>query len=65
MILSVSYSNMRNKTLEMIGFALIGAMIYAMFGGGENGPIWILFWPCAIGIVGINVYRAKKKKQVK
>jgi hypothetical protein len=54
---------MNTKLLEIIGFALIGGMIYAMFGGGENGPIWLLFWPCAVGVVAINVYRRKMKKR--
>lgn len=54
---------MNNKLLEIIGFVLIGVMIYAMFGGGKDGPIWLLFWPSAVGVVAINVYRAKKKKR--
>ena len=53
---------MNTKLLEIIGFALLAGMIYAMFGGGKNGPIWSLFWPCAVGVVAINVYRRKKKK---
>lgn len=53
---------MNTKLLEIIGFGLIGGMIYALFGGGEDGPIWSLFWPCAVGVVAINVYRARKKK---
>ncbi|MEX1996668.1 MAG: hypothetical protein WD884_04765 [Nitrosopumilaceae archaeon] len=56
---------MNIKVLELIGFALIGGMIYAMFGGGKGGPIWPLFWTCAVGAVGINIYRRKKKKHVK
>ncbi|MEK6834572.1 MAG: hypothetical protein AABY31_03720 [Thermoproteota archaeon] len=55
---------MNTKILEIIGFALIGGMIYALFGGGKEGPIWLLFWPCAIGVVAINVYRRKKKKRL-
>ncbi len=51
-----------SKILEAIGFALIGGMIYAMFGGGANGPIWLLFWLCAVGTLGIVLFRAKKKK---
>lgn len=54
---------MNTKLLEIIGFALIGGMIYALFGGGSEGPMWSLFWPCAVGVVAINVYRRKKKKQ--
>jgi hypothetical protein len=54
-----------SKILEAIGFALIGGMIYAMFGGGASGPIWTLFWPCAIGTLVIVMYRAKKKKSNK
>jgi len=51
-----------SKTLEAIGFALVGGMFYAMFGGGSNGPMWSLFWPCAIGTLVIVMYRAKKKR---
>jgi len=54
-----------SKILEAIGFALIGGMIYAMFGGGASGPMWNLFWPCAVSILGIVMYRAKKKKSNK
>jgi len=54
---------MNTKLLEIIGFALVGLMIYALFGGGKDGPLWSLFWPCAAGVVAINVYRAKKKKR--
>jgi len=50
--------------LELIGFALIGGMIYAMF-GGEGVLKWPLFWTCAVGAVGINIYRRKKKKHGK
>jgi len=53
------------KALELIGFAFIGGMIYAMFGGGVGGPIWPLFWTCAVGAVAINIYRRKKKKHGK
>jgi hypothetical protein len=56
---------MNIKLLEIIGLALIGLMIYALFGGGKEGPLWSLFWPCAVGVIAINVYRAKKKKLVK
>ena len=51
-----------SKTLEAIGFALIGGMFYAMFGGGSNGPMWSLFWPCAVGTLAIVMYGAKKKR---
>ncbi|HMK33355.1 MAG TPA: hypothetical protein VK431_07020 [Nitrosopumilaceae archaeon] len=54
-----------SKILEAIGFVLIGGMIYAMFGGGASGPMWTLFWPCAVGTLGIVTYRAKKKKSNK
>lgn len=56
---------MNIRILEAVGFALIAAMIYAMFGGGENGPIWTIFWPSAVGVIAINIYRAKKKKREK
>ena len=51
-----------SKTLEAIGFALIGGMIYAMFGGGSSGPNMTLFWFCAAGTLAVVMYRAKKKK---
>jgi len=54
-----------SKVLEVVGFALIGGMIYAMFGGGASGPMWSLFWPCAVGTFAIVMYRAKKKKSNK
>jgi len=54
---------MNTKLLEIIGLVLIGGMIYAMFGGGEDGPIWSLFWLCAAGVVAISVYRTRKKKR--
>ena len=54
-----------SKVLEAIGFTLIGGMIYAMFGGGASGPMWSLFWPCAVGTLAIVMYRAKKKKSNK
>jgi peptidoglycan/LPS O-acetylase OafA/YrhL len=54
-----------SKVLEAIGFALIVGMIYAMFGGGASGPMWSLFWPCAVGTLAIVMYRAKKKKSNK
>ena len=53
-----------SKAVEAIGFAFVGGMTYAMFGGGESGPIWPLFWVCVVGAVGIIMYRAKKKKRV-
>ena len=51
-----------SKTLEAIGFAVVGGMIYAMFGGGSNGPNMTLFWLFAVGTLGVVMYRAKKKK---
>jgi hypothetical protein len=51
-----------SKILEAIGFALIGGTIYAMFGGGSSGPNMTLFWLCAVGALGVVMYRAKKKK---
>lgn len=54
-----------SKILEAIGFAFIAGMVYSLFGGGESGPIWPLFWACAVGALAIIIYRKKQKKQNK
>ncbi len=52
------------KILEMIGFALI-IMMFITFVGvipGQSGAS-PLFWGCAVGALGIILYRKKKRKE--
>ncbi len=53
------------KILELIGFGLIGGTIYAFLGLiPQQDPIgWPLFWGCAVGTLGIIIYRKKKRKE--
>ncbi len=55
-----------SKTLELIGFGLIGGTIYAFLGPILQGdPIgWPLFWACAIGALGVILYRKKMRKKL-
>ncbi len=53
------------KILELIGFALIAIMFISFVGkipGGESG-FSLLFWGCAVGTLGIIIYRKKKRKE--
>ena len=53
------------KILELIGFALVGGMIYAFLGLMAQGdPIGqYVFWSCAVGTLGIILYRKQKRKK--
>ena len=53
------------KFLELIGFGLIGGLIYAFLGLiPQQDPIgWPVFWSCAAGTLAIIIYRRKKRKQ--
>jgi hypothetical protein len=52
------------KKLEFVGLALIGGMIYSFLGLiSQSDPIgWPIFWFCAIGALGIILYRKQKRK---
>ncbi|MBM2852448.1 MAG: hypothetical protein HW420_995 [Candidatus Nitrosotenuis sp.] len=50
-----------SKTLELIGFGLIGGTIYSflgMMGNPLQGPV---FWGCAGGALAVILYRRSKK----
>jgi|TARA_B110001454_G_scaffold106953_1_gene100696 hypothetical protein len=53
------------KKLEFIGLALIGGMIYAFLGLMSQGdPMGqYIFWSCAVGTLGIILYRKQKRKK--
>ena len=55
------------KILELIGFALVGGMIYAFLGLMAQGdPMGqYIFWSCAVGTLGIILYRKQKRKRIK
>ncbi len=55
-----------SKLLELIGFGLIGGTMYAFLGPIlQRDPIgWPLFWACAIGALGVIVYRKKMRKNL-
>jgi len=52
------------KILELIGFALIAIMFISFVGviPGQSG-LSPLFWGCAVGTLGIIIYRKKKRKE--
>jgi hypothetical protein len=50
-----------SKTLELIGFALIGGTIYSYLGMHGNPLQWTVFWGCAGGALAVIVYRRSKK----
>jgi len=50
-----------SKILELIGFGLIGGTIYAWIGMIGSELRWPVFGACAIGALGIIIYRKIKK----
>jgi len=54
-----------SKKLEFVGFALVGGMIYSFLGliSQEDPMGWTIFWACAIGTLGIILYRKQKRKK--
>ncbi len=55
-----------SKTLELIGFGLIGGTVYAFLGLIlQQDPLgWPVFWACAAGALAIIIYRKKKQKKL-
>jgi len=47
------------KALEAVGFALIAGTVYAYLGMVAQGDPagWTVFWACALGALGIIMYR--------
>ncbi len=54
-----------SKTLELIGFGLIGGTVYAFLGLiPQKDPLgWPVFFGCAVGALAIIIYRNKKRKK--
>lgn len=52
-----------SKTLELIGFALIGGTAYSFLGMVDNPLRWPVFWGCAGGALAIILYRRSKQKK--
>ena len=55
-----------SKTLELIGFGLIGGTVYAFLGLiPQKDPLgWPVFCGCAVGALAIIIYRNKKRKKL-
>ncbi len=55
-----------SKTLELIGFGLIGGTVYAFLGliPYQHPLGWPVFWACAAGALAIIIYRKKKQKKL-
>ena len=51
------------KTLELIGFALIGGTIYSYLGMIGNELRWPVFFGCAVGTLAIIIYRKKARQK--
>ncbi|WKT58085.1 hypothetical protein QVH35_00690 [Candidatus Nitrosotenuis chungbukensis] len=52
-----------SKTLELIGFALIGGTAYSFLFMTDNPLRWPVFWGCAGGALAIILYRRSKQKK--
>ena len=51
------------KTLEIIGFVLIGGTVYSYLGMIGNDLRWPVFFGCAAGALAIIVYRKKIRQK--
>jgi len=51
------------KTLELIGFALIGGTIYSYVGMIGSELRWPIFIGCAVGTLAIIIYRKKLREK--
>ena len=52
------------KALEVIGLALIGGTIVSFLGMGDSELRWPVFWACAIGALGVIIYRKRQRKKL-
>ena len=52
-----------SKSLELVGFALIGGTIISFLGMGDSELSWPVFWGCAIGALAIIFYRKRQRKK--
>ena len=52
------------KALEMVGLALVGGTIVSFLGMGDSELRWPVFWACAIGALGVIIYRKRQRKKL-
>ena len=52
-----------SKSLELVGFALIGGTVISFIGMGDSELRWPVFWGCAIGALAIIFYRKRQRKK--
>ena len=52
------------KALEMVGLALVGGTIVSFLGMGDSELRWPVFWACAIGALGVILYRKRQRKKL-
>jgi len=52
------------KALEVVGLALIGGTIVSFLGMGDSELRWPVFWTCAIGALGVILYRKRQRKKL-
>ena len=52
-----------SKSLELVGFALIGGTVISFIGMGDSELRWPVFWGCAIGALAIIFYRKHQRKK--
>ncbi len=52
------------KALEVVGLALIGGTIVSFLGMGDSELRWPVFWACAIGALGVIIYRKRQRKKL-
>ncbi len=56
---------MMSKSLELVGFALIGGTIISFLGMNDSELRLPVFWGCAIGALAIIFYRKRQRKRNK
>ena len=52
------------KALEIVGLALVGGTIVSFLGMGDSELRWPVFWACAIGALGVIIYRKRQRKKL-
>ena len=59
----ICFIKLMSKSLELVGFALIGGTIISFLGMGDSELRWPVFWGCAIGALAIIFYRKRQRKK--
>ena len=52
-----------SKSLELVGFELIGGIIISYLGMGDTELRWPDFWGCAIAALATLFYRKRQRKK--